>query len=266
MAKKKLVKLKKQSKNLTDMFGGANVLMKRSEKEIDDTQKRYIVAVAKVLNISPLAVTILGGLPYVQNLGKKQLLQQLYKGATFRYNWIKRSETDEDKAICEAKIVKGNKELTDWIAGECSPSSMKMGTLKGYQNHMAQTRAENRAIQNLCEIEIHNKLLKGINAMVSTGKISEGEARNMLTAATASAEEMINQEPKTVTQKVEEMKPSGDDAKLKAITQGIVGIKNVKDAENKLKLIKEDKSLSKEVKSAVVNLLETKINMLKRNE
>lgn len=265
MKKQQTVSKKFKNKGIEKMFGGANVLISKANNDEVNKHKRYIMAVSGVLEISPLAVTILGGLPYIQNLGKKQLLHKFFKKSSFKYNWVKRSENDDDKAICEVKIVEGNKDLTDWIVGECSPASLKMGTLKGYQNHIAQTRAQNRAVQELCGELIHEKLLKGINSLVDKGNVSEKEASVMLNASLASAEEVI--EDKTTSEKIEDLKPSDDAAKLKAIIQGIASINNIKDAEEKLKILNSNNDISKDIKMTAKNLLEVKIKMFKkRNE
>jgi len=110
-------------------------------------------------------------MPYINNVGLNQLLKQYSKENKIKtkivYRWVQRSLTDNDKAVCEAKIVGEDKngsqvDLTDWITGEASPGTIKMGTLKGYQNHLAQVRAENRAIRKLIGIYAIEKIIKNI--------------------------------------------------------------------------------------------------------
>lgn len=260
---KRKITLKKvvNKKNNDLMFAGAGDLMKKSESEQHQKKKGYILAIAKILNISPLGVTILGGLPYINNLGKKQLTQEkFHKGSSFIYNWVRRSETDDDKAICEVKIVIGKKELTPWVVGECSPGSMKMGTLKGYQNHIAQTRAENRAMQFLDGLKTHELLLKGIAEYTRKGIVTPEESEKLLeSVSTASAEEM-----NTEAKKPEASDQTSTAVNLGAIIQGIYKIKDLKTAQAWLAKINENESLSEQEKTTVKALLENKIKLYKK--
>lgn len=266
MAKKnKLVKVdNKKLEKAKLMWAGAIDLMKKSESSQHSEERNSILVVAKALRISPFGINILGGLPYVNNLGRKQKLQHYEKGSTFEYNWVRRSETDDDKAICEARIVSGKKVLTPWIVGECSPGSMKMGTLKGHQNHMAQTRAENRAVQYLVGLDMHLELIERIAEMQKKGEVTEQQALNAARSTLVSPEEM-NVVEDNKPQPKDEFKPSGDDAKMQAIAQGILTkVKDEKTAKVWLDKIKADKTLTKEVKETAINLLETKIKMYKK--
>jgi len=189
--------MKKQIKNLTVkkednnlIWAGAQDLMKRSDLGLDQYKKNSIKLVADALKITPFGVNLLGGLPYINNLGLRQKSQDYHKGSSFEYQWIKRSESDSDKAICEARIVQGNKPLTQWIVGEASPATIKMKTLIGYQNHLAQTRAENRCIRNLDGVRIHTDLLKEIAKLRDVDPEVASQAAQ---ATSISAEEMVSE-------------------------------------------------------------------------
>lgn len=262
-----LVKIGNRKANtggLETMFAGAASLMQRSESEQHSKQKSYITTVAKILKISPLGVTILGGLPYINNLGKKQLTQLKYhKGCQFRYNWVQRSINDEDKAICEVMIIQGKKELTPWIAGEASPASMKMSTLKGYQNHIAQTRAENRAMHYLDGLRTHDDLLNGITKHQQQGLITEKQAEVISAASVASAEEMINTD--NVNYEIKNAPPTDRNTTLtNLITDIYTKVSNIKIAQAWLAAAKINDKLTKEEKATIINLLETKIKMFRK--
>src|SRR3990167_1899776 len=187
---------KKENQNL--VFAGASRLMKSPTNSKENNERKMILTVAKAINISPLSFVIMGNLPYVDNKGRKEKLEAYSAGSKFEYNWVRRSEDDTDKAICEARIVtKSNKALTPWIAGECSPASIKMSTLKGYQNHMAQTRAENRAFEYLYGIKLRNELIVGIQKMMTSGEVDPQIGQKSLSAGGRSAEEWSgdNKEP-----------------------------------------------------------------------
>lgn len=185
---------KKEEKKL--LWLGAQRLMQKPENEKENKERRLILLTARVLGVSPFGVNILGNLPYINQIGLKQKAEQYGgKDIMFKYEWIKYSNDDTDKAICRCKIVKGNKDLTDWVVGECSPSSMKMGTLKGYQNHMAQTRARNRAILEAFGIRIHEEMLKNIEKLYQQKEITAKEADKASTAAITSAEEVEQNSP-----------------------------------------------------------------------
>lgn len=172
------------------IWAGAKDLFGKSESEQHKYKKDSLVVTAQALTITPFGVNILGGLPYINNLGLKDKMDQYHKGATFEYNWVKRSEDDTDKAICEVRIVQGKKILTPWVVGEASPASMKMGTLKGYQNHLAQTRAENRCVRMLDGVRIHKELLTNLGKMHEKGEVDPETAGKAAQAASVTAEEM----------------------------------------------------------------------------
>jgi len=209
MAKKKtraIVKVKE--KNL--MWAGAKAVMGKPTTPKEEVERKWITLTSKVLNISPFGVNILGNLPYINKLGLMQKAKQYSSGVGFRYDWVKTSQDDTDKAVCKCKIVIGPKELTDWVIGECSPSSMKMSTLKGYQNHMAQTRARNRAILEAFGVRIHEEMMENIAKLYAKKEITEQEAGKVGEAVTASAEEIQPEEKQKAlfaeNKKVDELK------------------------------------------------------------
>ena len=192
--KKKSVVVTIPKKNVT--WAGATDLM-QTYGEKDQTKRNSLLVVSKALEISPFGVNLLGGLPYINNLGlREKSFFDYHQGANFEYNWVKRSETDEDKAICEARIIFKGKPITPWVAGEASPASMKMSTLRGFQNHMAQTRAENRCIKHLDGVRIHLELLAGIQKMKG---VDEKVTTNALAAVSVSAEEMSDAKPSPIS-------------------------------------------------------------------
>ena len=192
--KSKALAVRKQNKNL--IFAGAQRVMAPPKNERESQERKLIMAVSQAIEVSPLSVVILGNLPYVDNKGRKEKLEQYSPNAKFEYNWIQRSVSDIDKAICEARIVKGGKTLTPWIAGECSPATIKMRTLSGYQNHIAQTRAENRAFEYLHGLRLRNDLLAGLQKMLTEGKVNPNIAAKAIVAGTMSAEEYTGEKPK----------------------------------------------------------------------
>jgi hypothetical protein len=178
-----------ESKKL--VFAGARQLMTRPGTQKEANDRKLVIIVAQAHNISPFGVNVLGNQPYVNNLGRKEKLEQYDPHATFEFNWVQRALNDTDKAICEARLVdKQGKPLTPWIVGECSPVSMKMSTLAGYQNHMAQTRAENRCIQHLYGLRMHKEMLENVARLLSVGQIDERTASRAIEAGRVSAEEI----------------------------------------------------------------------------
>lgn len=189
---KKIVKKKKakiQKKDL--MFAGAQRMMGKTSSPQEERERKIILFTSKVLKISPFGVIIFANFPYINELGLEQKAYEYNPKIQFKYDWIKYSETDEDKAVCKCKLVDGRgKDLCDWIIGECSLSSIKMETLKGYQNHMAQTRAKNRAINKVFKRRIHEDMIKEIGDLLETQQITAQEAKQIGSAVTTSAEEI----------------------------------------------------------------------------
>lgn len=147
------------------MWAGGNKLLEKSTNKDVQKEKNAILVMSNMLGVSPFGVNILGGVAYLNKLGRSQKLDQYSKGKFMvEYNWIQRALSDTDKAICDARIVDKATGVpqSPWMTGESSPASMKMGTLAGYQNHLAQTRAHNRAIEEMYGVEIHQEMLENL--------------------------------------------------------------------------------------------------------
>ena len=178
---KKIVKKETSVAKTTDknkaIWLGSQSLMGNVVPNSKESKERALVNMtARVLDVSPFGVNILGNLPYINNLGLSQKSKQYGKGKDqFKYNWIQRALGETEKAICECKIVRDGKDITDWITGECSPKTMKMSTLSGYQNHMAQTRAKNRAIKEAYGVDIHEDMMENIHNFYDKKIITEGQ-------------------------------------------------------------------------------------------
>jgi len=170
------------------VWAGASSFIGKPADEKAQGERKVLLLAAKALGVSPFGVNILGGMPYINKLG----LAQKAKGLRFEYNWIRFAEDDNARAICQCRVMSkdGKKSLTDWITGECSPSTQKMSTLKGYQNHMAQTRAKNRAILEYLGTEIHEEMMANIAKMAREKQITEKQALAIGSGAGKSAEEM----------------------------------------------------------------------------
>ncbi|MCK5061746.1 hypothetical protein KAR28_04295 [Candidatus Parcubacteria bacterium] len=191
IGRKQLVKKKtaisKPAKRSDEWIGGVKLLEKSTNKEVLKNRDTIMVT-AHVLNVTPLGIVVLGGQPYLNKLGRKDKLVQYGKGKwSVEYDWVQIAKDDKEKAICKARIVNGNKKpLCDWAIGEASPASLKMGTLAGYQNHLAQTRAHNRAIEEFIGIRIHNEMIANISKL----KQVKGSPSVPLIDTSVSAEEM----------------------------------------------------------------------------
>ena len=198
---KALVKRKKFDKEL--VWAGGKRMMGSANGEKEKKERQMILLASKVLDVSPYGVNILGSVPYINKLGLHQKANQYEPGVRFVYDWITTSENDDDKAICSCKVVdKKGKDLTDFVIGECSPSSMKMGTLKGYQNHMAQTRARNRAILEAFGVRIHEEMMANIEKLSRKQKISDDQVESIGDVVATSVEE-VNTKPPFSQKKVE---------------------------------------------------------------
>ncbi len=189
MAKKKTKAIvKKESKTL--MWAGAQKLMSRPTNQEEKRARNIVMLTAKSLGISPFGVTLYASLPYINKLGLKQKQEQYQRTSKLIYIWIHYAKDDNEKAICQAKLIDGSKDLCDWVVGECSPSTMKMKTLTGYQNHMAQTRARNRAILETYGVKMHEEMMTNIEKMVRAKQLSEQDASQIGNAITTSIEEI----------------------------------------------------------------------------
>lgn len=158
-------------------------------------EQSTIKAVSRLVNVSPFGINILGSTPYFNKTGLEQKLKDYYPTARIKYEWVQIAKNDDDKAICMAKVTDGKGDLTDWVLGECSTQTMSMKTLKGYQNHMAQTRAKNRAINELIGERIHAELINNFALAYEKSK-TPAEKKELSQAVssgigTASMEEMV---------------------------------------------------------------------------
>ncbi len=187
---KKTKAIAKRTEDKKLLWLGAQRLMVKPTDDKGLREQNTILLASKVLAVSPFGINILGSIPYINKLGLKQKAKEYSPKVKFVYHWVQRSQNDEDKAICECKLQVGGKDLCDWITGECSPSSMKMGTLKGYQNHMAQTRARNRAIDEVFGDRMHKEMMRNIERAYINKVITPEEVKNVGMVTNFSAEEM----------------------------------------------------------------------------
>lgn len=193
MAKKK-TKAFTKTKDKELVWAGAKRLLSKPTTPKEEQERNLILLAAKVLGVSPFGVNILGTIPYINKLGREQKASEYQQNVKYLYNWIRHSENDEDKAICQCKLVVGSKELCDWITGECSPATTKMGTLKGYQNHLSQTRAKNRAIQEVFGVRIHKDMMRNIQKLAQKKEITTQQASMIGSADKTSIEEIQPEE------------------------------------------------------------------------
>lgn len=210
---KKAIVKKDENKNKA-VWLGSQVLMGKfppGSKEAND--QKLVLMTARVLDVSPFGINILGSVPYINKLGLTQKANQYGKGKeTFEYKWVKIAMDDAEKAICECRVLKDGKPITDWVMGECSPKTMKMGTLTGYQNHMAQTRARNRAILEAHGVQIHEDMMANIHKLYHGGSLQEEQAAALSQFAgktTSSSVEEINIEKKEETKADKEIEKIG---------------------------------------------------------
>ena len=184
-----------------DVWAGARRLMKKPVTEKEQTEQQTLLAASRVLGVSPFGVNVLGGMPYINKLGLRQKLRQLDQNAMLKYKWVQYARDDKDKAICKCKVVSNGEDRCDWIVGECSRITMSMSTLAGYQNHMAQTRAGNRAIQEAFGVDIHIEMMSKLEDLYSKVDVA---------LPNVSVEEIQNK--KAVKEKViiKTVKPSND--------------------------------------------------------
>jgi hypothetical protein len=175
------------------LWSGAKRLFEKPINPKEIKERNLILLTSQVLQVSPFGVNILGNLPYINKLGLAEKVKQYNKDAKFVYNWLKFSENDTDKAVCQCKLVTvGNKDLCDWILGESSPATMKMGTLAGYQNHLAQTRAKNRAILEVFGVRIHEEMMINIQRLAQKEGVNKEEVKALESFGKVSAEEIQN--------------------------------------------------------------------------
>jgi hypothetical protein len=257
--------VKKESKKKA-VWAGSQVLMKKSETVKEEREKKMILLSSKVLGITPFGVNILGDLPYTNNLGLTQKANQYNRNIKYKYNWIKRSDNDTDKAICECKLVEVSKDgivndLCDWVTGECSPSTIKMRTLTGYQNHMAQTRAKNRAIQEVYKVKMHEEMMTNIRKMTEKKEINEEEASALSAIPAVSAEE-INQNVEETVVYVDDSKAGESD--LTAIIAQIRKCNDAKTLTVWTKHLVKDKKYSLIQKNLIQRAIDEQIKEAKK--
>ena len=156
--------------------------------------------VAEILQVSPFGVNVLGNQPYVNNLGLKQKKEKYGRKTQFEYEWVQIATDDTMKAVVKVRIVDEKlKPLMPYIIAEASNQTMSMRTLHGYQNHLAQTRGENRAIKYLWGVKIHEDMLGEIGKRIerTENDVDRKLLNRVAGAASTSAEEMP---PSTITE------------------------------------------------------------------
>lgn len=212
--KTKAISKRKEKREL--VFAGASSLMGVDPKKLSATEvvahKARILA-SKALGIPPNTVVMMGGNVYVDNHGRKSKLADYAPKAQFEYEYVQIAKDDNEKAIVKCRIMKlrekpnefGNliaDALCGWVIGECSPATTRMGTLKGYQNHLAQTRAENRAFEAAFGVRFRKDLYEGIGRELGIAPdavdTESPEVNIALQAGNTSAEEAVPMKKETV--------------------------------------------------------------------
>lgn len=193
-AKPRSISKRKEKRDL--VFAGGNHFLDKPRGEAEAMAQKVRVLVAQALDIPVLMVVTLGGVPYVDNHGRKEKLNQYASGAQFEYEYTQIATDDVMKAIVKCRIMDSKgKPLCGWAIGECSPGTTRMSSLKGYQNHMAQTRAENRAFEAAFGARFRKDLFAGVARILqaevvgATPAASEQLAVQALKAGNTSAEE-----------------------------------------------------------------------------
>lgn len=205
-AVKELALEKDKPKEKPTWAGAQSLLGQPVKGSKEDKERLLIIFTARAMNISPFGVTILGNLPYINKLGLIQKAQEYHGDVGFEYNWVQIAKDDTEKAICQCRMVKKDgKVLSDWVLGECSPSTIRMSSLKGYQNHMAQTRARNRCIMEVDGARIHEDMIAGIEQLQKekaskSENFAEKVARNALTSAEEMETPSLAKQPELIKQ------------------------------------------------------------------
>jgi hypothetical protein len=261
---KALVARKKQKKEL--IFAGASHLLgvdpkKMSPLEVMAHKARALVSQA--LNVPINTVVIMGNQPYVDNHGRKWKAGEYAPGYQFEYEYVQIAKDDAEKAIVKCRIVtfkeRGGKvfvepiPLCGWVLGECSPATTRMGTLKGYQNHLAQTRAENRAFEAAFGTRFRKELYEGvariIEEKVPTDKATGKEVvEKALAAGNTSAEEAVALDRKPA--------PADTYGKALAAIAKMEGEKKLTDARGK---VASSKLYDAEQKGQLLRLIDAKL-------
>jgi len=254
--------LTKRKKEKELIWAGAQTLLGKPANQKEIRERALIMKTAEILEVVPLGVNILGSMPYINNIGLRELLEQFEKEKKIKtrieFRWAQRSLTDTDKAVCEARIVdttkidKADRILVDWITGEASPATIKMGTLKGYQNHLAQIRAENRAIRHLLGRYAIKKIVRNIakKRTKDDPEIIEKAANVMATSAEEISKEKVEKtkpHPVIETRKVDPVMIAANYIK---------GVKSEKMLKACEKNIKQNDEFTEENKVYLLNLIE----------
>jgi hypothetical protein len=250
----KAITIRKPSTEL--IFAGANPFA--SENAKTNKERQLISMTAEVFKVSPLGVNILGNLPYINKLGRKQKLAKYEPHAQIKLNWVQRSLTDTDKAVCEAILIRGGKEIPPAITGECSPSTIKMGTLKGYQNHIAETRAINRLIEFHFGVKIHEEMMSEIAKKLQKGDDPETLSK-VAHANQTSAEEVGHTENKKKVEPIVGNKPSDQ---VKIAVEFIAKTTDPATLRGALKKIEDNADFTDGNKVYLCNLVKRKIKSL----
>lgn len=242
--KKKKAKafVKRTDKKL--LWAGAKRLFGKPVNPKEIRERNLILLTSQVLQVSPFGVNILGNIPYINKLGLAEKVKQYNKDARFIYSWLKFSENDTDKAVCQCKLVSGNKDLCDWILGESSPATMKMGTLAGYQNHLAQTRSKNRAILEVFGVRIHEEMMINIQRLAQKEGMNKEDVEVLENVGKVSAEEIQNGKIVKEKQEVRVQAPLIPFAKkieeLKAMLKGNTNTEKISDLKKRTSLVVKD--------------------------
>ena len=191
--KKSIVVKKKEKAGL--VFAGSSHLLGEDPKKMNQLEivaHKARVLVSQALSIPLNTVILMGNQPYVDNKGRKWKLNEYASAAQFEYDYVQIAKDDTEKAIVKCRLISGQgKALCGWVIGECSPLTTKMSTLKGYQNHMAQTRAENRAFEAAFGNRFRSDLYTGVAKIMQGGEVHEEVAEKALASGNTSAEEAV---------------------------------------------------------------------------
>jgi len=237
--KKTKALVKRTDKKL--LWSGARRLFEKPVNPKEIKERNLILLTSQVLEVSPFGVNILGSIPYINKLGLAEKVKQYDRSVKFVYNWFKVSENDTDKAVCQCKLVSGNKDLCDWILGESSPATMKMGTLAGYQNHLAQTRSKNRAILEVFGVRIHEEMMINIQKLAQKEGMNKEDVKVLESVGKVSAEEIQNgkivKEKQEVRVQTSLIPPTKKIEELKAMLKGNTDKEKITDLKKRTSLV-----------------------------
>jgi hypothetical protein len=153
------------------------------------------------------------------------------------------------KAIVKARVLDSKgKALCGWVMGECSPATTRIGTLKGYQNHLAQTRAENRAFEAAFGTRFRRELYEGVARIIGRDAQGNKIAEKALSAGNTSAEEAVELNRKPA--------PADTYTKALAAIAKMEGQKELKDARSK---VASSKIYDADQKAQLLRLIDAKL-------